>query len=202
LEALIHGVILAFGLILPLGVQNVFVFTQGAVQPSFVRSLPVVITAAICDTLLILLAVLGVSVIVLQFAWLKTGIFVAGFIFLLYMGWSLWRSQSVHYGEEGSNLEPKKQILFAASVSLLNPHAIIDTIGVIGTSSLGYTGNDKWLFTVACVTVSWCWFIGLAVAGRMLRSVDTNGIWLRWQNKVSAVIIWLAAFYIGWQALQ
>ncbi len=29
-EAIIHGIILAFGLIIPLGVQNVFVFNQGA----------------------------------------------------------------------------------------------------------------------------------------------------------------------------
>lgn len=28
-EAIVHGMILAFGLILPLGVQNIFVFNQG-----------------------------------------------------------------------------------------------------------------------------------------------------------------------------
>ena len=33
-EAIIHGIILAFGLIIPLGVQNVFVFNQGASQPN------------------------------------------------------------------------------------------------------------------------------------------------------------------------
>ena len=35
-EAILHGIILAFGLIVPLGVQNVFVFNQGALQPTFV----------------------------------------------------------------------------------------------------------------------------------------------------------------------
>ena len=44
-EAILHGIILAFGLIIPLGVQNVFVFNQGALQPKFSRALPVVITA-------------------------------------------------------------------------------------------------------------------------------------------------------------
>ncbi len=37
IEAIIHGVILAFGLILPLGVQNVFVFNQGAIQLLFLE---------------------------------------------------------------------------------------------------------------------------------------------------------------------
>ncbi|MDQ0200221.1 hypothetical protein [Neobacillus ginsengisoli] len=47
LEAILHGMILAFGLILLLGVQNVFVFNQGASQSDFVRALPVIITASI-----------------------------------------------------------------------------------------------------------------------------------------------------------
>ena len=70
IEAILHGIILAFGLIIPLGVQNVFVFNQGALQPNFSRALPVVITAGICDTILIVAAVSGVSILVLTFAWL------------------------------------------------------------------------------------------------------------------------------------
>ena len=51
--------VLAFGLILPLGVQNVFVFNQGANHPKFIYALPAIITASICDTVLILIAVNG-----------------------------------------------------------------------------------------------------------------------------------------------
>ena len=65
-EAIIHGIILAFGLIIPLGVQNVFVFNQGASQPNIWRA-SVVLTASICDTLLILIAVQGVSLVLLTF---------------------------------------------------------------------------------------------------------------------------------------
>ena len=56
LLALVHGFILALGLILPLGVQNVFIFNQGAVQPRVMRAMPAVLTATSCDALLILLA--------------------------------------------------------------------------------------------------------------------------------------------------
>ncbi len=59
LEAVIHAVLLALGLILPLGVQNVFVFNQGASQSRFRNALPAVITAGVCDTVLIGLAVGG-----------------------------------------------------------------------------------------------------------------------------------------------
>mgnify|MGYP001218790420 FL=1 len=53
MEPLLHGIILAFGLILPLGVQNIFVFNQGATHKKFTNALPVIITAGICDTILI-----------------------------------------------------------------------------------------------------------------------------------------------------
>ncbi|WP_307724718.1 LysE/ArgO family amino acid transporter [Sporolactobacillus inulinus] len=55
---------------------------------------------------------------------------------------------------------------FALSVSLLNPHALLDTIGVIGTNALNYSGSEKWTFAAACASVSWLWFFGLAWCGR------------------------------------
>ncbi len=78
-EAIIHGIILAFGLIIPLGVQNVFVFNQGASQPNIWRAVPVILTASICDTLLILIAVQGVSLVLLTFSWLTNSLYIVGF---------------------------------------------------------------------------------------------------------------------------
>ncbi|MFE8702429.1 LysE/ArgO family amino acid transporter [Cytobacillus sp. FJAT-54145] len=196
LEAFIHGIILAFGLILPLGVQNVFVFNQGATQPSFIRALPVVLTASICDSLMILLAVLGVSIVVFSFTWLKTTLIVVGVFFLLYMGWSLWKTKPGSIKTDDTSFSPKKQVMFAASVSLLNPHAILDIVGVIGTSSLNYEDNEKWMFTIATIVVSWLWFLGLALAGKLVRSFNESGNWILYMNKLSALIVWGTAIYL------
>lgn len=200
--AIIHGIVLAFGLILPLGAQNVFVFQQGALQPRLYRAMPVVITAALCDTLLIILAVVGVSVVVFTIPVLQIGLYIVGFCFLVYMGWSVWNTSSSSGDQEKQKLMPaRKQIVFACSVSLLNPHAILDTIGVIGTNSLQYSGSEKLAFTLACIIVSWLWFIGLALLGKMLGKLDTNGIWMNRINKASAVMIWLVALYIAYQLI-
>nr|WP_017554827.1 LysE/ArgO family amino acid transporter [Heyndrickxia coagulans] len=193
--AFVHGFILALGLILPLGVQNVFVFNQGAVQPSFLKALPAIITASVCDMVLIALAVFGVSVVVLEFVWLKVVFMSAGICFLVYMGIATWRSKPAVQNGDGL-FNAKKQILFAASVSLLNPHAILDTIGVIGTSSLNYAGAEKAAFSIACMLVSWIWFTGLAIAGRGIGRLGQSGRFLRFINKVSAVIMWGMAVYI------
>ncbi len=201
LEAILHGFVLAFGLILPLGAQNVFVFNQGALQPTILRAMPVVLTAALCDTLLILLAVLGVSLVVLTVTWLKTVLYVVGFFFLVYMGYLTWRSRPNTEDGEKERFSAKKQIMFAASVSLLNPHAILDTIGVIGTSSLSYTGTEKWSFTIACILVSCFWFFGLSVAGRTAGRLDHSGKLQRGLNIVSAAIMWGVAVYMASQLL-
>jgi len=196
LEAFLHGIILAFGLILPLGVQNVFVFSQGATQPNLLRALPASVTAAICDTLLILLAVFGLSLIVLQFEWLRITLMAIGIVFLLYMGYSIWRSNPANT-ENSEALPIKKQILFALSVSLLNPHAILDTIGVIGTSALKYSGAEQMMFTIACVFISWLWFFGLTLTGASFKKLDGSGKLMRVFNKCSAVFIWATACYLA-----
>ncbi|MBY0095607.1 LysE/ArgO family amino acid transporter [Mesobacillus maritimus] len=197
--ALVHGILLAFGLILPLGAQNIFVLNQGSSQPSFKKVIPVIITASFCDTLLILLAVMGVSIMVLAIPVFQTILFLIGFLFLLYMGWVVWNSKPASITGDNVALSPKKQILFAISVSLLNPHAILDTIGVIGTNSLYYSGSAKVVFTTACIVVSWLWFLGLAIIGRVIGGLDPNGRLLVFINKVSGILIWGVALYIGVQ---
>lgn len=199
--AMLHGFILALGLILPLGVQNVFIFNQGATQRNFFLALPAILTAAICDTVLILFAVFGVSLIILTFGWLQIILFSVGFMFLIYMGWSIWKSKPSTSTSNSNQqaLSSKKQILFAASVSLLNPHAILDIFGVIGTSSITYQGTEKILFTFSCLLVSWLWFFGLGLAGQWVGQRDPSGKLLLIFNKISALIIWGAGGYIGWQ---
>lgn len=195
-SACIHGFILALGLILPLGVQNVFVFNQGALQTRWAASFPVVLTAAICDTILISLAVFGVSVIVLGIAWIRMLLIGTGVIFLIYMGFATWKSKPGTAADGDQVMSARKQIIFAASVSLLNPHAILDTIGVIGTSSLGYSGSVKLAFMFAAILVSWLWFFGLSIAGHLTGKYDANGRFLFLLNKVSALIIWGTAIYL------
>jgi len=196
LEPFLHGIILAFGLILPLGVQNVFVFSQGATQPNLLRALPASVTAAICDTMLIVLAVFGLSLIVLQFEWLRIALMTVGIVFLLYMGYTIWRSNP-STTEKSEPLPIKKQILFALSVSLLNPHAILDTIGVIGTSALKYSGTEQMIFTVACVLISWLWFFGLTLTGVSFKKLDSSGKLMGILNKCSAIFIWATACYLA-----
>ncbi len=195
--AFLHGFVLALGLILPLGVQNFFVFSQGASRSRFVGVLPIVLTASICDTLLITLAVSGVSLLVLGVGWLKTALAVGGTIFLIYMGYLSWKAKPASSADaEAMPRQTRKLIGYTAMISILNPHAILDTVGVIGTGSLSYTGAEKLVYAGACVLVSWLWFLMLAVAGRIVGRQDRTGRFARVLNKISAIVMWAAAVYL------
>ncbi|WP_239745165.1 LysE family transporter [Mammaliicoccus sp. F-M27] len=195
MAAFLHGFLLALGLILPLGAQNVFIFNQGANHKRISKTMPVIIMAGLCDTLLIILAILGVSLVLLSLPILQLIVYIIGFIFLIYMAISLWNEKPKNL-EYQSPMSAKKQIGFAMSVSLLNPHAIMDTIGVIGTSASIYDGVDKWIFSISTIAVSWLWFILLAFLGKMIGSVDKTGKWIVYLNKLSSVIIVIVAIII------
>jgi len=203
MQAFLHGVILALGLILPLGVQNLFVFNQGAMQPKFWRALPAVIAASVCDMFLILLSVQGVSLLLLQFGFLKIALVGIGTVFLGYMGWLTWNTRVVQDASQpAASLSLRQQVVFAVTVSLLNPHAILDTIGVIGTSSVSYEGTDKMIFAMACILVSWVWFLFLAALGRLLGRQEWFTQSLGNINKVSAVFMWGSAFYMVYNTIR
>lgn len=201
--AIINGFFLALGLILPLGVQNTFVLTQGALHRRWAGALPAVLTASLCDTLLITLAVSGVSVAVLKLPWLGLGLSWAGVLFLAYMGWVTWRSTPVA-GDVAREDQwpPRRQVIFAASVSLLNPHAILDTVAVIGPSALQYTGAERLAYTLTCIGVSWLWFSGLAAAGSLAGLAFSGTAMRRWLSRISAVIMWGVLIQLLWSLLQ
>lgn len=187
-QSILHGFLLALGLILPLGAQNIFVFNQGANQKRFIHTLPVIITAGLCDTFLITLAVLGVSLIVISLPILQIIMDSIGLLFLIYIAWSLWHEKPSTV-KTYESMSAKKQISFALSVSLLNPHAIMDTIMVIGTNASMYYGIEKISFTIATISVSWIWFCLLAILGKLLGSFDKSGKLIFWINKLSSLII-------------
>ncbi|MCR9244555.1 MAG: LysE family transporter [bacterium] len=207
-EPIINGFVLALGLILPLGPQNIFVFSQGAVQPSLKRAIPVVVTAGLADTFLILLAVGGVSVVLLAAPGVKTAVTWAGVLFLLYMGYLSLRSSFSDNTASSEDIASKarewtrsRQVRYALSVSLLNPHAILDTVAVIGIAAAAYSGSERTAFTSACVATSWVWFASLAALGSILRRHDSNNRFQPWVARISAVLMWVCAVYLARTAL-
>lgn len=201
ISVFLHGALLSLSLILPLGPQNVFILSQGVAQNSYRNALPSIITAALCDTFLIVCAVFGLSMFFLSIAWLEKVMLAIGSIFLLYYGVVSWKTGVQNFNEENEvKANFSKQILFTLSVSLLNPYAILDTIGVIGTSSFSYKEQaERLYFTIGCISISWLWFFMLAKLGRYIKK---SPFLSKAQNKISAVIMFSCFFYLLYRLLN
>lgn len=192
IAAFFYGLLLAFGLILPLGPQNMFILNQGSKSHRFRDALPAVITASLCDTILILLASFGISLFILDHPEIKRILLVAGIIFLSYLGITMWRNAKHDETTEKiiKHLSARKQILFCASVSILNPHAILDTITVIGSNALLFQEAELFAFICACVLLSWLWFTGLALFGKLLTRFEKFRFYL---DRFASLVILISA---------
>jgi L-lysine exporter family protein LysE/ArgO len=197
--AFLHGLALALALILPLGPQNTFVLSQGVVAGRFRDTWPVVVAAAVSDTLLIGSAVAGVSLVLLALPVLRTVLAAAGVVFLVVIGWRTWTAADESgAGRQRAPAATSGRVRYALSVSLLNPHAILDTVVVIGGGAAVYAAPaEKWVYAVGAAMVSWLWFLVLAGAGRAFGRLVASPGGRRWLNRASAVIMWAVAVRVG-----
>ncbi|MPZ26287.1 MAG: hypothetical protein GEV12_07485 [Micromonosporaceae bacterium] len=194
------GVLLGLALIVPLGQQNVFVVTQG-VAVGLPRALLAVVGAASCDTLLILLGAGGASAILHQISGLRPTLLAAGAVLLVYLGVRSLRAT----GGDGFDAEPvigRRQVLGrTVAVSLLNPHAILDTVGVLGAAIVAQPAGSRVPFAAGVVVASWLWFLFLASAAALLRTGLTPSRRV-WFDRFSGAVLLGFAGFLGYQFWQ
>lgn len=184
-----------------LGPQNTFVMNQGIAQRLFRDTLPVVVTAALCDNLLILAAVIGASVLLQVLPPIKVGLTILGIGFLIWMGWQLIHVTPAHHAASLVDASTtRRRIVRTLKFSLLNPHAIMDTVVVIGGGAAVYPLiASRVIYTIAACLVSWMWFLTLVFMGRGLAQWRSDPRTLKMMNRLSAAIMWVIAARYMWE---
>jgi len=87
----------------------------------------------------------------------------------------------------------RRVVLLALSVSLLNPHAILDTVVMMGTFAQAY-GEAKWVYAAGAVTGSALWFLVLGWGGtRLAPYMDSPRTWRIVDAVVGVVMLGIAA---------
>lgn len=167
---LVEGFLLGISLIAAIGAQNLFVLRQGIIGEHIFLTAT---TCCVCDFLLVCIGAMGAGSVITEFFWLKTLAVVGGALFLLYYAYNSFRnilkgrSYELLVCSQGVTIERRTLLLSALGFSLLNPHAILDTVVLIGGLSGQFTElADRTSFALGVGLSSIVWFYSIAYGAR------------------------------------
>jgi L-lysine exporter family protein LysE/ArgO len=204
LSALVTGFLLGLSLILAIGPQNAFVLRQGLLNQ---HVLPVVLFCALSDALLIALGIAGVSLAIAEFAeQYKPTLFLIAAMWLGVYGFQrfmdAWRGNATLQLATDERGSLRGTLGAAALLTFGNPHVYLDTVVLIGTLSLQYSGFAKLAFGAGAVLASLAFFSALAFAARlMLPLMRKRHAWRVIDGVIAGIMFVLAAgmlFAGGW----
>ena len=168
MTSFLFGLFLGLALILPIGVQSLFVLNQGLLI-GFPRAFIGVSTVCLCDTFLIVVlgAVGGAAFLsVLGYREILAAV---GSVFLFVLGSLALRARSQPV--EARRLAPiTTTVAQAVGVSMLNPHAILDTVGVLGAAIAAQAAQERVVFAAGAVAASWAWYLILSMGASTLQT--------------------------------
>lgn len=165
-----QGMALCASLIMAIGAQNAFVLRQGiSRQHLFVAA----ITCVTCDFLLMSAGVLGMGKMLQTLPQLEVWMALAGAAFVFWFGWqSLQKAikpSAMNIDTSQSEAKTAKHVAIAAlGFSVLNPHAILDTVVLVGGIGAQQPSSHQPMFLLGAVSFSALWFFSLAYGASKL----------------------------------
>jgi L-lysine exporter family protein LysE/ArgO len=192
ISSLTAGFALGLSLILAIGAQNSFVLRQG-LRGEFV--LPVVLTCAISDAILIVAGVAGFGALVEA---APVAVDVArwgGAAFLVVYGAMNFISAYKGGGSLATDGAKAPELSKAIGTCLVltwaNPHVYLDTVVLLGGISAQYP--DPWVFAVGAVCSSFFFFFSLGYGASLLRGFFVNPMSWRLLDVVVGLTMWAIA---------
>jgi L-lysine exporter family protein LysE/ArgO len=183
--AFAFGLLFGMATAFPVGVQSFVVLNQG-LMVGYPRVFFGIVTASCCDTLLILLGAAGVSAI-LYAPGSREVLILVGVVFLLVMGMLAFRAPSENE-EVKSVMRPIAMVAQTIGVSLLNPHAILETVGVLGAAIAAQAAGNRPEFAAGVISASWVWFLMIGLGASLLQRWLTPPVRL-WLQRGSGVLM-------------
>ncbi|MCT8986098.1 LysE/ArgO family amino acid transporter [Shewanella phaeophyticola] len=169
ISALLQGLILGVGMIIPIGAQNAYLLSQGIKRNHHFLAATI---CMLCDVILIGLGIFGGGKLIASSEWLMLIIAWGGISFLIvYAAISFTKVWKNHYQtttHEAATNSRKHIIGTTLAVTLLNPHVYLDTVMILGSVGGMFEGNERWAFAIGTVLASVLWFYSLAFGAAKL----------------------------------
>lgn len=189
----LNGLILGLSLVSALGPQNIFLIKQGAQKNHILLS---TIICFVCDGLLVAASITGLHHALMNHPALQSLLTWFGVLFLLYYG-----TCALNKGLKKPSINDKAQvetsnrlqiILLALSFSLLNPHAIIDSLIIIGGGSSQFP-DHPYLFLMGVLTASALWLSTLMLITHYFSDILTRTtVWQRIELSSGLLMLFLS----------
>ncbi len=165
----LEGMVLQAGLIFALGPQNIFVLESGLKRH---YHLTVSLVCFLCDLVLIMLGTAGAATFFNQFPQIKilVGLLGVGFLVLYGIGKIRHRDQSLLALEENGNRSCYRAAITSSVIfSVVNPHAYLDGIVLIGGYSSKYGDlYQRLMLGWGAASFSLIWFLLLSIGASFM----------------------------------
>lgn len=188
------GMAMGGGLIVAIGAQNAFLLRQ-ALQRQYV--VMCVLACIVCDLLLIALGA-GSGRLIANTPVLLEGVRIGGALFLIEYGrraaLSAWRGQA-QLVDSGESVLPRRGPVLRAAIalSLLNPHAWLDTVVLLGAIGAQQPDQGQMSFSVGAMAASILWFSSLGLGARWLAPLFARPATWRMLDALIALVMWAIA---------
>jgi len=190
--AFVFGLLFGMATAFPVGVQSFVVMNQG-LRFGYPKVMAGIVTASLCDSLLILLGAAGASAL-LRAPGHEEFLIAVGVLFFVVVGVTTLRAAPE--SDEGleSRARPRAMVAQTVGVSLFNPHAVFETVGLLGGAIALQAPDDRFGFALGAIAASWLWFVMIGLGASALRSWLTAPVRLWTQRGSGALMLVFAGF--------
>jgi L-lysine exporter family protein LysE/ArgO len=196
-----QGFGLGAGLILAIGAQNAFVLRQGLRRN---RVGLVVGLCTLCDAALIVLGAAGLGTLVAGSPLLRSVATYGGAAFLIVYGALTLKSALrpgnlvVHTADGPGGL--RALVAAALGFSILNPHAWLDTVVLLGGIAGRFPADERAVFAGGAILASAVWFALLGAGAAWLSPVLARPAAWRAIDLAVTLVLWSIAATLLWAA--
>lgn len=196
----VKGLMLGFAYVAPIGVQNLFAVNTSLTQTKK-RAYITAFVIMFFDITLSIACFLGAGAVMSASKWLELIIMGIGSLVVIYIGYSIIKSEANIDGNTDVDIPLAKVITTACVVTWFNPQALIDGTMLLGASKAAIPQAYGYVFILGVCVASASWWFGLTTIITLFKAKITSKIF-RMINIVCGAFILFYGANLLWDFIK
>ena len=196
----VKGLMLGFAYVAPIGVQNLFAVNTSLTQTKK-RAYITAFVIMFFDITLSIACFLGAGAVMSASKWLELIIMGIGSLVVIYIGYSIIKSEANMDGNTDVDIPLAKVITTACVVTWFNPQALIDGTMLLGASKAAIPQAYGYVFILGVCVASASWWFGLTTIITLCKAKITSKIF-RMINIVCGAFILFYGANLLWDFIK